>query len=127
FRLFIYYCAVCGGWAALLAWGLCFLLGPADPRQIRSAMGNALLIGACLGALVAAAVGFVDAVLNAVGFQRVQRVLICAGVGLLGGLVGGALGQSFHNAGMPRFFGWIIVGIFIGASVGVFDVIRAAT
>ena len=127
FKLFIYYCAVCGGWAALLAWGLCFLLGPADPRQFRTAMGNAILIGACLGAMVAAAVGFVDALLNAVGFQRIQRTLLCAGVGLLGGLIGGALGQSFHNAGMPRWIGWIIVGVFIGASIGLFDVIRAAT
>lgn len=126
FRLFIYYCSVCGGWAALLAWGVCFLLGPADPRQIRSAMGNAILIGALLGAFVAAAVGFVDAVLNSVGFQRVQRTLLCAGVGLLGGMIGGALGQSFRNAGMPRFIGWIIVGVFIGASIGVFDVIRAS-
>jgi hypothetical protein len=126
FKLFIYYCSVCGGWAALLAWGVCYLLGPADPREIRSAMGNAILIGACLGAFVASAVGFVDSLLNSVGFQRVQRTLVCMGVGLLGGALGGMLGQAFRNLHMPRLFGWIIVGVFIGASIGVFDLIRAS-
>lgn len=27
---------------------------------------------------------------------------------------------------MPLFFGWIIVGVFIGASIGIFDILRAA-
>jgi Inner membrane component of T3SS, cytoplasmic domain len=125
FKLFIYYCAVCGGWAALLAWGLCYLLGPGNPNVIMSGMGKAIIIGLCLGGLVAAAVGMVDAMLNSVGFQRVQRTLVCAGVGLLGGVIGAALGQALHGAGMPLFFGWIIVGIFIGASIGVFDIILA--
>ena len=30
FKLFIYYCALCGGWAAFLAWGLVQWLGVGD-------------------------------------------------------------------------------------------------
>jgi hypothetical protein len=105
---------------------LCYLLGPGNPREIREAWGTVIVIGLCLGALVAAAVGMVDSILNSVGFQRVQRTLVCAAVGLLGGLIGAVLGQALREAGMPRFFGWIIVGIFIGASIGVYDIFHAA-
>lgn len=126
FKLFIYYCSVAGGWAALVAWGLCFAQGAADPRQFREPLGKAILIGACLGFLVAAGVGLVDSILNAVGIQRLYRTLVCAGVGLLGGLIGSALGETLFGGGATRFIGWMIVGVFIGGSIGVFDLIRAA-
>jgi MFS family permease len=70
-------------------------------------------------------VGFIDALLNSVGIQRLTRTALCAAVGLVGGIIGGLLGQALANIGMPLFFGWIIVGVFVGASIGVFDILAA--
>src|SRR5262249_50711378 len=120
-------------WAAFVAWGMCYLLGPGVPGKYLStdpathAMLKSLIISMMLGCFVAAAVGLVDAFLNSVGFQRVLRALTCAAVGLVGGGVGGLLGQALRSAGMPLFIGWMFVGIFIGASIGVFDLIAALT
>ena len=136
FKAFIYYCAICGGWAAFLAWLAAWALGVVQ-------IGNndvlkASLIGAFLGLLVAAGVGGVDAKLNAVGFQRVVRVLVCMGVGLVGGALGGLIGEAIHGIkfGEPPnqnrigenllFIGWMLVGVAIGASIGVFDILRSA-
>ena len=48
-------------------------------------------------------------------------------VGLLGGLGGGFLGEVAHSGlGLPRVIGWILVGMVIGTSVGVFDLLRAS-
>jgi hypothetical protein len=108
FKLFVYYCAIAGGWAAFVAW--------------------ATLIAGILGLLVAAGIGTIDAILNAVGFQRLLRVLLCVVIGCLGGMLGGFLGEILHaKARFPVFIGWIIAAIPIGASIGVYDVIRAAT
>jgi len=123
FRLFIYYCAICGGWAAFLSWGVAQGLGL---RSFDNAYLRAALIAAVLGVMVAGAIGFVDALLNAIGFQRVVRVGICLGIGLVGGLLGGLIGQFLNSAlHMPLFIGWILVGIGIGASIGVFDFLQA--
>src|SRR5262245_34135328 len=106
FKLFIFYCSICGGWAAFLAWGLTFLTGPGHPvkQEEMSGYSRVALTGLFLGCLVAAAVGLVDAILNSVGFARVKRTLVCAAVGLVGGLIGGLMGQMFYNGGMPLFF-----------------------
>ncbi len=123
FKLFIYYCALLGGWAAFLSWGFAQGLGI---RQLDSAYLRAALIAAVLGFLVAGAVGFADALLNAKGSQRWVRLAICLGVGLVGGSFGGLIGQVLNSMmHAPLVFGWILVGICIGASVGVFDVVRA--
>ncbi len=123
FKLFIYYCALLGGWAAFLSWGFAQGLGI---RRLDSAYLRAALIAAVLGFLVAGAVGFADALLNAKGSQRWMRLAICLGVGLVGGSFGGLVGQVLNSMmHAPLVFGWILVGICIGASVGVFDVVRA--
>ena len=127
FKLFIYYCSVLGGWGALVAWGFAYLIGAGSPDSGLSAMAKTTLIAALLGAFVAAAVGLVDAFLNATGAQRLLRMLVCGGVGLVGGLIGGLLGEGLHRAGLPLFIGWMFVGIFIGASIGVFDIVAAAS
>lgn len=123
FRLFIYYCAACGGWAAFLTWAVAQTLGI---RSLGSAYLRALLIGGLLGLLVAAAVGAVDARLNAVGPQRRKRILMCLGIGLVGGMVGALVGEVLHSAlHFPVVFGWVLVGTCVGASIGVFDLVRA--
>jgi hypothetical protein len=84
--------------------------------------------GAALGLLIASAVGFVDAFLNAVGLLRLVRVMICGVLGLIGGALGGLVGgfvvkqTSEPLLALP---GWVLVGTLVGASVGVFDVARA--
>jgi len=122
FRLFIYYCALGGGWAAFLAWGLVELLGI---LEIESTVLRAGLIGGILGSLVAMTIGFVDGLLNAVGAQRVNRALVCAVIGFPGGLVGAMIGEVLREAGLPLVIGWIIAGVFIGAAIGVFDILQA--
>src|SRR5437870_2046378 len=123
FKLFIYYCALCGGWAALLAW--LFVQWTAIPSLDEVILRDALIAGV-VGLLLALVIGTVDALLNAVGRQRIVRSLVCLIVGLIGGVLGGAIGGMLHSSlSLPRFPGWVLVGAFIGASVGVFDLVRA--
>ncbi len=127
FNVFIYYCALCGGWAAFLAWG-CVVLSGLDGPDL-GPIGKSAGIAAVLGFFVAAAVGLVDAVLNAVGVQRLVRVLLCAVLGLVGGALGGLLGGILiklkPDAPLLTLPGWVLVGTLIGGSIGVFDVLRA--
>ncbi|MBV9125242.1 MAG: FHA domain-containing protein [Planctomycetes bacterium] len=123
FKLFIYYCALCGGWAAFGTWLLVAFTGI---NSISHPVLRTTLTAGLLGVLLAAAVGGVDALLNAVGWQRLQRVLVCVGIGLAGSLVGGVLGQELYNKRpLLRFLGWVLVGVAIGASIGMYDLIRA--
>jgi hypothetical protein len=125
FKVFIYYCALCGGWAAFLAWGIVQLAGVGG---IQSVEAQAAIRGGLLGMMVAALVGLVDAALGGVGPERVARVALCAGLGLLGGAFGGLVGQLLnHHLSFPVFIGWILAGVLIGASIGAYDVLRAAS
>jgi hypothetical protein len=125
FKLFIYYCALCGGWAAFLAWGLVFLLR--IDANVSSLFAKAAIIGTLLGILLAFAIGSLDALMNSVGLQRLPRVLVCVGVGLLGGLLGGFLAEFMYSkiAHVLRAGGWAVAGLLIGASLGVYDLVRA--
>jgi hypothetical protein len=123
FKLFIYYCALCGGWAAFLTWAI---LAATGLRGHVSPYLWATLTGGLLGLLVASAVGAVDALLNAAGSQRFVRVLLCLGIGLFGGLVSALAGEILHSAlHFPIVFGWILVGVCVGASIGIFDLTQA--
>jgi hypothetical protein len=123
FRLFIYYCAVCGGCAAYLGWTVGRLLSG------DSALVVAGVKGMFLGMIVALALGLVDALWAFSPSQVLQigpRVLIAGTIGTLGGLFGGLIGQIFY--GMLQFsvfliFGWTITGLLIGSSLGVFDIL----
>lgn len=142
FKNFIYYCAICGGWAAFLSWGLAEGLGIFTPGRLSaSEQQDTLLrtaaISALLGLMIAFTIGLLDAILNASGFQRATRPLISMCVGVIGGLLGGVLGETLYGfskpepgvAGNPvfRIVGWAIVGVIIGASIGVFDVLKAVS
>jgi hypothetical protein len=127
FRLFVYYCAVCGAWAAFLGWGLGRVLGP---QTMESAFARTVLRGLSLGLLLAFGLGLVDALFSSRGTASVVlRGLFVAAVGLVGGLLGAAVGQGLYSlsdgmaAEILRAFGWVLTGLLIGASVGVFDVI----
>jgi hypothetical protein len=130
FKVYIYYCALCGGWAAFLAWGAVAVLMAGNAIPPDSKVFESGVIGAVLGFFVAAAIGFVDAVLNAVGMQRFVRVMTCGFLGLVGGAIGGTIGGFVVKQSGNTFLafpGWVLVGTLIGGSIGVFDVVRAVT
>jgi hypothetical protein len=128
FRLFIYYCAVCGAWAALLGWALTQPL----PHLVSSAFVQATIRGACVGILVAFGLSLVDAFWNGAFGQAVKvgvRVGVAVGIALVGCLIGAGLGQALHGAtdngviqAAAIIFGWTVTGFFIGASLGIYDI-----
>jgi hypothetical protein len=123
FRLFIYYCALCGGGGALLGWGL--------GRGFTSEHGLLAqgLKGLWLGITLAFALALVDALWNFSPSQvlsilvRIFASVVVGGMaGMLGGLTGEAL-YSWKPWGVFRVFGYMLVGLLIGVSVGVFDLL----
>jgi hypothetical protein len=121
FRLFIYYCALCGGGGAYLGWAL----GRAVPAP-SGAIAQGLK-GLFLGMAVALALGLLDAWWN----QSLRRALDAFGrvftavvVGSMGGLLGGLLGQVLYEKSPYATFkvvGWTLTGLLIGVSLGVFE------
>jgi len=125
FKLFVYYCAVCGAWFGFFGW----LLG----RQITTGQVQEMLLlktilrGLALGMMVALGLGVVDALWNQstrkIG-PVIVRGLFVAVIGCLSGLVGSAVGEAFHwGTGLRVLvpFGWLLTGLLIGASVGTYD------
>jgi hypothetical protein len=127
FRLFVYYCAVCGAWAAFVGW----FLGRAISSPDSEVYPRTILRGLSLGMMLAFGLGVVDGLFSSKQLGAVVlRGVFVAVIGLLGGLLGGALGQFLF--GLPesvwlkeslRALGWVLTGLLIGASVGVFDVV----
>lgn len=126
FKSFIYYCALCGGWAAFIVWAVQQFIG----IQNRGAMAKAVIVGSLLGLTLAFVVGLLDALLNSTSYTRYIRVLICVAVGFLGSMLASFIGQGLYEKSHLTLFlivGWTIVGSVIGASIGVFDLLRAFT
>jgi hypothetical protein len=125
FRVFVYWCALCGGWAALAGW----VIG--RPVLDNNEVGSAGIKGMCLGILIALALGVVDA-LWVFSLRQVRhvlpRVMMCTTVGAIGGLVGGVVGQllyNWNNRAALLILGWALTGLMIGIAIGTFDFIRA--
>ncbi len=120
---FIYYCAVTGGWAALLAWLVAEWLffrpgawGAGVPGIVRDTL-TAAIVGGVLGVGLWVVSGMTNA--------RWALLLKRARLGLVGGLVGGGLG-GFVGAVLywlyvPRAVGWLIMGMGIGAAEGLYE------
>lgn len=126
FRLFIYYCAVCGGWAAFLGWIVGRRFAPAGDDM---AFARTVFQGFVLGSTVALALGLLDAFWNHPVSQFVQ-ILLRAGVALLvsalGSYAGAALGQLLYSKTQQAALvvvGWTAIGLLIGVSVGAYDVL----
>src|SRR5262245_7782137 len=114
FKLFVYYCAVCGAWAAFFGWGFGKLLAPAN------AYGSALTHGVALGLLVGLALGLVDA-LWSLSSAQVVWVVLRVGSSVLGGCIAGMIGAIvgqflFELTGFNpvSIFGWALTGLLIG-------------
>ncbi len=126
FKLFIYYCAVCGAWAAFIGWGLGWGITGG-----RAELKSDVIMGLFLGLAVAMALAMLDA-LWALGRYEFTRIFLR---GLLMALVGGAAGAAGSAVGgtlvvltgFPLFqvLGWTLVGLLVGASVGLYDFLAA--
>jgi hypothetical protein len=125
FRLFIYYCALCGSGGAFLGWAL------GRPFSLSNAVLTQGIKGMLLGLAVTFALGLVDAlwVFSLKRFVAVGlRVATAVVVGTMGGLLGGLVGQALYGwKELPAFlvFGWTITGFLIGVSLGVFDLLAS--
>jgi hypothetical protein len=123
FRLFIYYCALCGGWAALLAWALSEFL---SLRMMASGLFYSAVLGGILGLLISSAVGTLDVLFNASQGNRPGRILVSIFFGLTGGLAGGILCEVLTMIDpWLRLLGWMIVGMAIGLSLGMYELGQA--
>jgi hypothetical protein len=122
FRLFIFYCSLCGAWAAFAGWALG--RQPDIPDDVWQAGVKAM----CLGLLVALALGLVDTLWNySRQFGQVLlRVVVVVVVGGVGGFAGGSVGQLLYRSTEQTIFlvlGWTVTGLLIGASIGVYDLL----
>jgi hypothetical protein len=130
FKLFIYYCALSGGWAALVGWAVGQALAAPLPESwgAGQAFVRAVILGLCLGAMVACALAFVDMLWSTGGrgmSQALLKAIVVAVIGCASGLVGAAVGQAgFQLTQMVllRVLGWTLTGLLIGGSIGLYDV-----
>lgn len=125
FKLFIYYSALCGGWAAFIA-ALLVTFTQVRDWDAQYHYWSAGVLAGILGFFLAAGVGGLDAILNASNWQSLIRITVCTVVGVVGGFLGGLIGEFLReNVLQQRILGWILVGTAIGVSVGVYDLIQA--
>jgi hypothetical protein len=123
FRLFIYYCALCGAGGAFAGWVV-----------QRGFVSNEGVLGQGyrgldLGIGIALALSLVDALWN-LSLARVGgillRVLTAVLIGGLGGLFGGLVAQMLYEVRPLSLFlilGWPFTGLLIGASLGIYDLV----
>jgi hypothetical protein len=120
---FVYYCAVTGGWAALLAWLLAEWLFFRPGAWCAGVPGilRDTLTAAIVGGVLGAGLWIVSGMTNARWAQLLKR----ARLGLVGGLVGGGLGGFtgvvLYWLYVPRAVGWLIMGMGIGAAEGLHE------
>jgi hypothetical protein len=123
FRLFVYYCALCGAFAAFLGW-----VAGRLPGQMHDLV-EAGVKGLLLGLTVALALSMVEACWNfsvSKLFLSVPRALLAILISSIGGLIGGVLGQALYGAFdffIFVIFGWILTGLLIGVSLAAFDLL----
>lgn len=119
FRLFIYYCALGGGWAAFAVWAVVELA--ALDRLHRVVVQTAVIAG-LLGGLIAAAVAVIDGLTKP---HLAARTVTAAALGVAGGATGGIVGQMLHlHLRVPLVVGWMLSGVLIGVAIGAFDVLQ---
>jgi hypothetical protein len=131
FKVFIYYCALLGGWAALVGWAVGQALAAPLPDSLGEAHAflRALILGLALGASVACALGFLDVLWGLGGRhtgQALTKAAVVAVIGCLSGLLGSAVGQAVYrvtNWEVSTVFGWTLTGLLIGASIGLYDLL----
>jgi hypothetical protein len=135
FRLFIYYCAIAGGWAALVGWCLVQALSPGEVP------GGRAIAGFLLGLPAAAGIGMVDAMWEFARrpWEIAKRALTAGIVGGLGGILAGGLYEltapmlTGPQGGGRLLEGVVIVasctlaGLICGWGIGAYDWLAART
>lgn len=127
FRLFVYYCALCGAWAAFIGWLLGEMFAPGQDGDF----SNNVIIAMFLGLTIAMGLSAVDAlwVLSWRQFDQIGlRVVVSVLIGAVGGLIGGMIGHLLYDttqASALLVIGWSIVGLLCGVSIGAFEVMSA--
>jgi hypothetical protein len=125
FRLFIYYCTLAGAASALAGWALGRALTEGDGLLVQG------LKGLYLGLVLALALALVDALWNfTLGrvLSILGRAVTAACLGGMAGLLGGLVGEGLYRAwdvGALLVVGYTLVGLLIGLSVGVFDLMAS--
>ncbi len=134
FRLFIYYCALIGGWSGLLGWALGWpkSMVPAAmeiPTMV-NAMSRSGVRGLYLGLAVALGLGLVDAIWN-VSLRRPGAVMVRVAIGFLvgavGGMIGGVVGAFLYfklQQAHVLILGWTLTGLLVGLSISVFELLN---
>src|SRR6267142_670657 len=125
FKLFIYYCAVCGGWAGAIGWAIGRIMAASQA----STFTTTLIRGTFLGMMIALGLGLLDGLWNHSSRQLIKVVFQGVVIGIircLGSLIGPAMGESLYEKTQKVPFvvlGWTLAGLLIGASFGVYDVL----
>jgi hypothetical protein len=126
FRLFVYYCALAGGWAAFVGWFFGVNFAPGSEHLV----ARNGVIGMFLGVSIALGLGLVDAswmLSTRQSGQLPSRVGVAVVIGGAGGLLGGGLGQllvEWTQLDVVLVLGWTLLGALCGASVGAFGMIE---
>lgn len=131
FRMFIYYCALCGGWAAFFGWAFGRFFNSTND------IATAGVRGLLLGLMVALGLSLLDALWN-LSLRQMGSIILRVGtslmIGAVGGLFGGVIGQALLDltqrisnilAGGFYVFGWTLTGLLVGASIGVFEMLSS--
>jgi hypothetical protein len=131
FRLFLIHCAQAGAWAALFGWLFGTMLAPAPaPDSAWTTVWRTSIQGFFLGLSVALGLSLLDAIWVLSGRQLgeiIRRVLAAGAVGSVGGFVSAGLGQLLFGLTQWRaffLFGWTIVGLLVGFSIGSYEWLR---
>ena len=115
----IYYSALIGGWSAFFGWLAAEIL--LNRRGIEGRVGVALTC-ALVGGAIGAGLNLVAGMANAQWKQQLKRAVPGLIAGSIGGAVGGYLGDVlFTSVGLPRGFGWMIMGAGIGIVEGLYE------
>lgn len=114
----VYYCAVIGGWAAFIGWFFSEMFLQSD-----SAGGSVqvALVGGLVGAAIGAGLNAVAGMANGQWKQLLMRTLPGLIGGGLGGALGGLAGNILFMVGVPRAFGWCLMGLGIGVVEGLYE------
>ncbi|MGB8647861.1 MAG: FHA domain-containing protein [Anaerolineae bacterium] len=115
----IYYNIVFGGLGGLIAW----ILVGSLPNVTTNDLAWELIIGAVAGMCIGGALGGVDGAFSRHWLQLILGMLRGAGVGMVGGMVGLAIGEGLFlltQGGLAgRSIGWALVGAIIGSTEGI--------
>jgi len=115
----VYYCAIIGGWAALLG----ALISEFLVRRPGWISGNAedAITAGLVGAVIGGGLNLVAGMVNAQWLPQLKRLAPGLLIGGVGGAIGSLIGNFLYQHGLPRALGWCVMGLSIGVVDGLTD------